>query len=583
MPVSSLSLRRLALCLIAGLACLPAASQALDAPAARIVHDGRFEDWAAIAPVATDPDDQPAGSVDLRALAITNDEQFLRLRIAFADVVQLQENNDLVLHIDTDADATTGQPVSGIGADLSFAFGSRSGTVVVDGSSIAVRHAPLRLSWAPTFSAPEFEVEIALDAVVGGAPVFPGNQILVALATSTGERLPQAEPGAAYTIDRATALPAYDGPTLDRSPESVRLMSYNVLRDNIFAGAAREAFFRLVHAIGPDVVAFQEIYDHSGAEAAALVAEALGGTWYSGDAGSDNLLVSRWPVTLERDLGGNSAFVVQTPAEWNHDLLLVNAHTPCCNNEDGRLDETDRYMQFVRQVKEGSIPGIAPDTPFAIVGDLNMVGTDRPLRTMLTGDLVDNARYGPDFAPDLDGTDLTDALPLHLGAPAAFTWYDAGSSFPAGRLDFIVYTDNALAMGNAFVLFTPHLSDETLEATGLLATDTGTASDHLPVVADFVSIRYQAATPEAPQQVTVRVAPNPFSARAVVSIDQPRPGPVTVEVYDVLGRRVAVPFDGRLAAGSQQVPLDASALAPGVYLYRVTTADGVAGGTLVRR
>ena len=172
MPVSSLSLRRLALCLIAGLACLPAASQALDAPAARIVHDGRFEDWAAIAPVATDPDDQPAGSVDLRALAITNDEQFLRLRIAFADVVQLQENNDLVLHIDTDADATTGQPVSGIGADLSFAFGSRSGTVVVDGSSIAVRHAPLRLSWAPTFSAPEFEVEIALDAVVGGAPVF---------------------------------------------------------------------------------------------------------------------------------------------------------------------------------------------------------------------------------------------------------------------------------------------------------------------------------------------------------------------------------------------------------------------------
>ena len=581
--MSSLSLRRLALCLIAGSTCLPAASQTLEAPAARIVHDGRFEDWAAIAPVATDPDDQPAGAVDLLALAVTNDEQFLRLRIAFADVTQLQENNDLVLHIDTDADATTGQPVAGIGADLSFAFGSRSGTVVVDGSAIAVQHTPLRLSWAPTFSAPEFEVEIALDAVVGGAPVFPGDPIRVALTTSTGERLPQADGGAAYTLDRTTALPDFDGPTLDRSPEAVRVVSYNVLRDNIFAGAAREAFFRLVHAIGPDVVAFQEIYDHSGAEAAALVAEALGGTWYSGDAGSDNLLVSRWPVTQSRDLGGNSAFLVQRPGDWAHDLLVVNAHTPCCTNEDGRLDETDRYMQFVRQVKEGSIPGIAPDTPFAIVGDLNMVGTDRPLRTMLTGDLVDNARYGPDFAPDLDGTDLTDALPLHLGAPAAFTWYSASSSFPAGRLDFIVYTDSALEMDNAFVLYTPHLSDEALAEAGLLASDTDTASDHLPLAADLVSTRSTSVAQQAPEQVTVRVAPNPFSDRTVVSIDQPRPGTVTIEVYDVLGRRVAIPFDGRLAAGPQQVPVDASALAPGVYLYRVRTADGVAGGTLVRR
>lgn len=583
MLVPSLSLRRLALCLVAAAACVPAVSQTLDAPAARIVHDGRFEDWAAIAPVATDPDDQPAGAVDLLALAITNDEQFLRLRITFADVTQLQENNDLVLYLDTDADPTTGLPVAGLGADLTFAFGSRSGTVVVDGSTVAVQHAPLRLSWAPTFSAPEFEVEIALDAVVGGAPVFPGDPIRVALATSTGERLPQADGGVAYTLDRTTALPDYDGPTLDRSPESVRLVSYNVLRDNIFGGAARAAFVRLARAIEPDVFAFQEIYDNSGADAAALVAEALGGTWYSGDAGSDNLLVSRWPVTLERDLGGNSAFVIERPGGWDHDLLLLNAHTPCCTNEDGRLDETDRYMQFVRQVKEGSIQGIAPDTPFALVGDMNMVGTDRPLQTMLTGDLVDNARYGPDFAPDLDGSDLTDALPLHLGAPAAFTWYSASSSFPAGRLDFIVYTDNALAMVNAFVLFTPHLSDEVLEAAGLLATDTETASDHLPVVADFVSIRYQAATPEAPQRVTVRVAPNPFSDRTALHIDLPLPGAVTMEVFDVLGRRVAVPFDGRLAAGPRQVPVDASALAPGVYLYRVTTADGVASGRLVRR
>ena len=132
-------------------------------------------------------------------------------------------------------------------------------------------------------------------------------------------------------------------------------------------------------------------------------------------------------------------------------------------------------------------------------------------------------------------------------------------------------------------LMPPEETDEALEAAGLLATDTGTASDHLPLAADLVSTRSTSVAQQAPEQVTVRVAPNPFSDRTVVSIDQPRPGTVTIEVYDVLGRRVAVPFDGRLAAGPQQVPVDASALAPGVYLYRVRTADGVAGGTLVRR
>lgn len=571
---------RLAALALTATALAPAASS----QAARIVHDGQFADWAALAPIATDAADQPAGAVDLRSLTITNDERRLRLRIVFDDVVQLQENNDLVLHIDTDADAATGRPLPGMGADVSFAFGDRAGTVVVGGGEIPVRHAALGLSWAPTFAAAAFEVELDLDAEVGGAPVFPGPDLLIALTTDGAERLPAAAEGAPYTLDRATALPDYDAPTLDRTPGALRVLSYNVLRDNVFQGEAKAAFLRIVRALQPDVVAFQEVYDNSGADAAALVSEALGGTWYHGDAGSDNLIVSRTPVRLERDLGGNSAFLLVAPADWPHDLLVINAHTPCCGNEAGRRDETDRYMQFLRQVQEGAVEGVDPETPFAIVGDLNMVGTDRPLRAMLTGDLVDNARYGPDFAPDLDGSDLTDALPLHLGAPAAYTWYQADSSFPAGRLDFVVYTDSALDLPNAFVLYTPELSTEVLEATGLRASDTDVASDHLPLVADLVS-RAATSASEAPSLgVTVRPpTPNPFSGRTVLPVELARPGAVTVDVVDVLGRLVARAFDGRLAAGAHRLPVDSAGLAPGVYLLRVATPEGTTSRAVVRR
>ena len=41
---------------------------------------------------------------------------------------------------------------------------------------------------------------------------------------------------------------------------------------------------------------------------------------------------------------------------------------------------------------------------------------------------------------------------------------------------------------------------------------------------------------------------------------------------DLVGRQVAVLSEGRMGAGLDRVPLDVAALAPGVYVARVTTA-----------
>lgn len=70
--------------------------------------------------------------------------------------------------------------------------------------------------------------------------------------------------------------------------------------------------------------------------------------------------------------------------------------------------------------------------------------------------------------------------------------------------------------------------------------------------------------------------PNPVSARAEMMVTMPEAGPARLSVLDVLGREVAVLVDGPLAAGAQAVRLDASALAPGVYLLRLETAGRIA-------
>lgn len=92
---------------------------------------------------------------------------------------------------------------------------------------------------------------------------------------------------------------------------------------------------------------------------------------------------------------------------------------------------------------------------------------------------------------------------------------------------------------------------------------------------------------EAPDTAGLRsIGPNPTAARAAVRYRLAEPADVRVELFDALGRRVAVVAAGRQAAGSQEVVLDAAALdlPSGTYVVRVGAGAWSATGrfTVVR-
>lgn len=62
--------------------------------------------------------------------------------------------------------------------------------------------------------------------------------------------------------------------------------------------------------------------------------------------------------------------------------------------------------------------------------------------------------------------------------------------------------------------------------------------------------------------------PTPFRERTAFALTLEAAQPVTVAVYDVLGRRVAVLHDGPLAAGAHRLVWEAGAAAAGVYVVR---------------
>jgi|GEM_PF-1160470 surface protein len=64
--------------------------------------------------------------------------------------------------------------------------------------------------------------------------------------------------------------------------------------------------------------------------------------------------------------------------------------------------------------------------------------------------------------------------------------------------------------------------------------------------------------------------PNPFNPSTVITYAVPQSGTVRLEVFDLIGRKVATLVDNeRKAAGWYQITFDASNLASGIYFYRI--------------
>ena len=92
------------------------------------------------------------------------------------------------------------------------------------------------------------------------------------------------------------------------------------------------------------------------------------------------------------------------------------------------------------------------------------------------------------------------------------------------------------------------------------------------------------ATPPAASLAAARAHttayPNPSAGRVTFEYALAEAGPATLEVFDVVGRRVAVAASGNHAAGLHRADFDGGGLASGLYHWRLTTAQSVEHGRI---
>jgi endonuclease/exonuclease/phosphatase family metal-dependent hydrolase len=566
------------------------------AHAARIpvVLDGFFDDWGAAAPAWTDPSGDAGGSgIDFGRLWLADDPRYLYLRFEVGPELLLNDGNNINLALDTDNNAATGQSVNGIGADLVWRPGQKSGTFYSGATHVTVHWDDCGFIGLPTVTGPAFEVAFRRDALPDGThPLFPAGpgtiiRVLLRDTGTGGDLLPNTGQTLSYQFDQGSPITETPLPVARQLPTDLRVITWNVLSDGPWNGTLQPKFQRQIQAVVPDILSFQEIYDHTPEVTRALVASWLPGTWYAA-GNNDCITVSRYPVLGSWPVDGNLAVYLDTEAAIGKRTLVINAHLYCCTNDAGRQQEIDRILSFIR---DALTPGGSLDVPegaaILFMGDTNFVGASGTRTSLLTGNISDNATFGPDFAPDWDGGPLTDVVSRQTEKRLCYTWLSATSTFWPGRLDYLVYNDSAVSPANHFVLDPSEMSADSLAAHGLQAADSG-ASDHRLHCVDLRVESPSGGDPDesdpgglpADDRLRCSMTPNPSLRTARLALAIGRTATLRLTVFDAAGRRLADPFGGEqeYRPGSWTLQWDSRgadgrAIAPGIYFVRLDGHD----------
>ncbi|MDT8322767.1 MAG: VWA domain-containing protein [Bacteroidota bacterium] len=148
-----------------------------------------------------------------------------------------------------------------------------------------------------------------------------------------------------------------------------------------------------------------------------------------------------------------------------------------------------------------------------------------------------------------------------------------------------IFTTIATFMGRgfdehtvAFVSPDPDAQAHRLEVRVRVCGDVAEATHSEAAITGVTSVS-PAALPAAQQMELAQNAPNPFAAGSGTVIPYTLRGGsarhVTLEVYDLLGRRVATLVDGLRSEGTHTARFAAESLATGLYLYRLSSGENV--------
>ena len=370
--------------------------------------------------------------------------------------------------------------------------------------------------------------------------------------------------------------------------DTLRVATYNALNMSGSSIIGREDALRVVFEfIDPDIIALQEVSDDDGVERfLSFVLLPVQNDWasvpYYDDSYNDNAFFyrpSKVQLVATRYIPTTLRYIAEytlRPAHGDTSMrilvysLHLKANAGSGNNVERRRQEALALRQQLDQTPAGSL--------LIVCGDYNLLSSDEPAYELLLA-----------ATPNLSGQ-LFDPIstPGYWESNAAFAAvHTIGADDLNARFDFILVSNALMDTVDSYVLpetyraigndgrhFNQAVNDLPNDAVpDSVANALYSASDHLPVVADFILDSEETSVAERPNVSTrfelIACYPNPFNPSTTIAFDLPKAGYVSLRVFGLLGREVAVLNEGFATAGRHSLTFDGSGLAAGIYFARL--------------
>jgi len=278
------------------------------------------------------------------------------------------------------------------------------------------------------------------------------------------------------------------------------------------------------------------------------------------------------------------------------DYEIINCPvTPADINGDGSFElgfQKSDSLTFV-DLNFINLPGW-PVCPMAPDGEGGMATSD-PIIVDTDGDGDQEIFFNRgNFYPDSMGQDSLwyyghgNQFGLdHLGQSLpGFPFRIKGSLFGRPPTFAIEPSSNRLYMAMAPQFFVPLVEADTLFLDLYRFPDSTGAPNQWPMVShdnlmtrnyNFVdkvtSITNDTPPPLSKNVVLKQNYPNPFNSQTTISYSLPKASLVTIDIYDLLGRKLETLVEGKQDAGSYNIVWDATNRSSGIYFYRIKAEE----------
>ena len=452
--------------------------------------DGFFDDWTSITNTYFDSEFD-SQSTELLNFSVSNNHEYLFVRIKLGDEIDLTESYvnpaELYIYIDADNNYSTGYATNNIGSEYGINF---FGKFIFDDSNInfvdTLSFYDLDVIPLPTITSDEFEIAI-------NRSLF-SDTIAISIKESIGnDKMPDNGEVFTYVFDNSIFSNIQSTDFSKNEPTNLRLMTYNVLSNGLINNNRVDEHRRIFGSVNADIITFQECGNTDYNDVLGFLnTSSINYPYIYPDLNSGNLIISKFPSIQSWQVANKiDAELIDLPDSiYATDILILNGHPPCCGNNQGRQEHFDALIQFIHDAKTvGGVIDLPINTPISFSGDMNLVGYSEQYYTIINGTISDTETFGNGGFPDWDNSPFQDQVSYFNEKKIAYTWDKSNPSagdFPPGRLDFIFFSNSVMICDKSFVVSTEHMSSDLLEGTNLLWNDTKNASDHFPVIADFV-------------------------------------------------------------------------------------------------